>query len=167
MEVSLFLIPDGDQVTLFVHLPKAGGSSIRKDRQLNQSAAFYDPPADWEYSHSFTIVRDPYERFLSAYLDFKYNRGMVPDGMSQRQWLDFHIDNDIDNPGSAGHHISSIFHPIHGFKYAKKIFLFDQYPFDRHERPSPPLEELDDSAREGVSTYLERDVYYYKSLLGS
>ena len=139
--MSLFLIPNPftacNTPTLFIHLTKCGGTSIRRGRQLNEVAAFYDPKPDWKWQDSFAVVRNPYDRAVSAYVDFKYNRGLVDEGQSFGEWIYENHKKDLDDPGSAGHHCSSIHEPVHGLKHAQQIIAFEDYPFDRHERPSP------------------------------
>jgi len=153
--VSIFLLNDGK---MFVHIPKNGGSSVRDGRCADPVARFYDPEPAWTYSESFAIIRDVYDRFESCYLDWRYNRKLTD--LPPMEFLAFNFDRDVDNPGSAGHHLAPQWHPIHGIQHAQTIYHFDDYPFDRHLRTRPESIHVywSKDLREMVTDYYSDDL---------
>jgi hypothetical protein len=64
---------------LFIHIPKTGGNSIKKTK-IFKDCIFYDHSSirkigNIPYRYSFAIVRNPYDRLVSAYFYLK-NGGM-------------------------------------------------------------------------------------------
>lgn len=67
--MSNFLLCDPDCV--LIHIPKTGGTSIRKGVwDTVRGPRFGHIPEDWQGHFRFAFVRDPLERFLSAYRMF-------------------------------------------------------------------------------------------------
>jgi len=68
--MSNFLLKNPDCV--FIHIPKTAGTSIRKGVwEMNyEGPVFGEIPKEWEELFSFTFVRHPLQRFVSAYKMF-------------------------------------------------------------------------------------------------
>jgi hypothetical protein len=68
--MSIFLLRDPDCV--FVHLPKTGGTSIRKGcwKGRYEGPVFGDVPSAWRNHFSFAFVRHPFDRLISAWRMF-------------------------------------------------------------------------------------------------
>lgn len=68
--MSRFLLRDPDCV--LIHIPKAGGSTIRKGiwNSNYEGLLFGKVPEDWKPYFKFAFVRRPLERLVSAWADF-------------------------------------------------------------------------------------------------
>lgn len=57
---------------VFIHIPKTGGPSIRRGFFNNNFEKYVGPnfPKDWETLFKFGFVRNPFDRFISAYKMF-------------------------------------------------------------------------------------------------
>ena len=131
--MSLFLIDIGKPV-LFVHIPKCGGSSIREGKEVSNGYRVYDPDPKWDEDlPSFGFVRNPLQRVISCWKDWRYSRCLI----------DFDFDDfvnayvgspeGIDDPTTVQHHLAPMVHPMHGLQYAKYIGRFEslQQDYDR------------------------------------
>ena len=60
---------------IFIHIPKTGGTSIRKGvfnlYGRNVRSKWEDVPAAWKKCFKFAFVRNPYDRFVSGWKYFK------------------------------------------------------------------------------------------------
>ena len=77
--MSNFLLRSPDCV--LIHIPKTGGTSIRKgawDKRV-KGPRFGSIPEEWQGLFSFAFVRDPLDRFLSAYRMFTQGPAGDPD----------------------------------------------------------------------------------------
>jgi hypothetical protein len=79
-ELSNFLIKELDAV--LIHIPKTGGTSIRKGVFKEVIGPEYGNfPSEWSSLFKFAFVREPVERFLSCVAMFRYgttDEGGVP-----------------------------------------------------------------------------------------
>ena len=132
--MSMFLVDLNGISCVFVHIPKTGGTSIRKGR-MKSNAHLYDMSPEWHGLHSFAFVRNPLERIESCWRDFRYLRNMT--NLSLEEFIERTIDRclsvrNIDDPRTIEHHVAPMCHPVHGLQHAKFIGSFDylQKDFD-------------------------------------
>lgn len=131
--MSLFLLDLG-KPCLFVHIPKTGGTSIRKDRQI-AGPTMYEPDPTWPKDlPSFAFVRDPKERIESCWRDFHYLRPLtVQMGKKDATFTGFleglekRITNEraVATPRTIAHHVSPMLHPVHGLVHAQKVGRYE------------------------------------------
>lgn len=169
---------------IFIHIPKTGGTSIRKgvfnlgDR--NMCDKWGDVPAAWEKCFKFTFVRNPYDRLVSGWkyfggeknfsfanfvqiaTDHKAHRGK-PTGVpphpgrvnSGREWEQF-------VRGSIYHHTMPQLHPYNNLKYADFVGRFEnlQEDFDkicgRLNIPKQELPHLNKTNHKHYSSYYDK-----------
>jgi hypothetical protein len=117
-----FLLRDNFSDLLFVysHIPKTGGTSIRGGGS-NYKGAFSVVDScriikdNWKHKFSFTVHRNPFERFLSAYSDFKDNRNFKLELEDVINKLDkFDYNKAINDLGSFEHHVLPQSDPLWG-----------------------------------------------------
>jgi len=128
--MSIFLIDLGKPV-MFVHVPKTGGTSIRRGRQL-EGPEMFKPKKEWTIYPSFAVVRNPYDRIESCWRDFRFQRKMT-----KLNFKDFILKfrcngGDVADPRTIEHHMAPMSHPVHGLAYATDIGRFEtlQEDFD-------------------------------------
>jgi hypothetical protein len=68
--MSIFLLKD--PVCVLIHIPKTGGTSIRKGvwKKNYEGPAFWRVPDEWRGHFKFAFVRHPLDRLVSAYKMF-------------------------------------------------------------------------------------------------
>ena len=124
--MSNFYYPE--HKTLFIHIPKTGGSSIRrgillKKKVLTSFGEFEDP-----FEFSFAFVRNPYDRLASAYYMFARKHTL-------NALMDI-IENDSIGLSPKGglarvkHHIIPMTDPYNGITKAQFIGRFENYKED-------------------------------------
>lgn len=141
--MSNFLL---DNRLIFVHLPRTGGSSIRKGVFAGkcEGPVFGKIPNEWRGFPSFTIVRNPFDRLVSAWK-------MCTDGVSGKrhgpipflppetslvEFLGFVIDKSVDyRKSSSGkcyikHHTLPQTHPWNCLQLAEDVARFENYDRD-------------------------------------
>lgn len=153
--MSLFLIDIGRPV-LFVHITKCGGTSIREGRDIGGGYRIYSPDPLWPKDvPSFAFVRDPFERVVSCWRDWRYNRHLIIMGFDQ--FVDAFVGDTqgLDNPATIQHHLAPMTHPMHGLPHAKFVGKFKslQSDFDEFcnesDIPQYTLPHLRQSAQHG------------------
>ena len=126
--------------TLFIHIPKTGGSSIRDGILHNEPIKKFhgEIPGDIKYDFSFAFVRNPFERLVSSVL---YCRRHIPN-LTLNQCMDYILDDNIRifpigrrhktvsfNGGKpfTKHHSVPITHPFNRIDLAETIYRFENY----------------------------------------
>jgi len=121
--MSLFHIQIDGLDAIFVHIPKTGGTSIRKNRQIS-NVRLFDPDPQWpkDVPH-FTVLRNPFDRAESAWRDFRFLRPMTDlDFISFLTRFGMNAAEDqIINPRSIEHHVAPFTHSVHGLSYAATL----------------------------------------------
>lgn len=122
--------------TLFIHIPKTGGSTI-KSYMIKDWSRIFDAPPRHMYDFSFAFVRNPFTRFCSALSMFKHGSIWV-----KNQDKDLSVDKAIsiledesigyDNIASdfnqyLKHHMIPMTHPYNCIDLAEKIYKFEEY----------------------------------------
>jgi|9_EtaG_2_1085328.scaffolds.fasta_scaffold06719_3 hypothetical protein len=132
---------DSAQKLLFIHLPKTGGWSIRHNLLKERQFSLKINPK-WEYDFSFSIVRNPFDRFFSAYNMFKFGTTSLkvhyPD-ITVDEMLSF-LENEsipyhngrrggevVDHKAFIKHHIIPMTHSSHSLDKAHKIYRFENF----------------------------------------
>ena len=133
--MSLFLIDLQGVHCVFVHIPKTGGTSIRKGKELS-SAFMFQGLETWKDLPSFGFVRNPIDRLESCYKDFRYLRPQINWDFNTfiRQACNMILNiNQVRNPTTIAHHVAPMSHPVHGLKHAKFVGLYErlQKDFDK------------------------------------
>jgi hypothetical protein len=116
---------------MFVHIPKTGGTSIRKGR-TESSFRLYEPAREWGDLPSFAVVRDPFDRVESAWRDFRWIRPQTQLGFEDfvkavnlPAWEDR-----IEDPATAEHHAAPMVHEVHGLKHAAFVCRYERLQDD-------------------------------------
>lgn len=140
--MSLFLIDLQGRPTSFVHIPKTGGTSIRRGREMSLYS-LYDPPGIWP-KPAFAVVRDPFDRAESCWRDFSFLRpqtdlDFVP---FVKKYMSAEERDNRTNPSTIAHHLAPQTDPLHGLQHADTVLWFPnlQRDFDRFCRASLDLE---------------------------
>lgn len=135
--LSLFLLNLNSHKVVFIHIPKTGGTSIRTNYQVGKGIQF-TMPDEWKGLPSFAFTRDPFDRAVSCWRDFRFRRRMTK--------LDFepflrayssspskHYDTLCSDPKTIYHHMAPITHPVHGLSSAKFVGTYAnlQTDFDK------------------------------------
>ncbi|WP_298972549.1 sulfotransferase family 2 domain-containing protein [uncultured Roseobacter sp.] len=139
-----FILRNPDVV--FIHIPKTGGTSVRK--ALNGGIVqryFGHIPDRYDGLFRFTIIRDPRERFLSAFRMFKYGNMLEGDYYAQPRWPDLTITTALDViedpwigydrsqrclPWNLKHHMLPQTHPFHCLSAANFVLRFEDLESD-------------------------------------
>jgi len=185
--MSLFKIRLGSNVeSLFIHIPKTGGTSIREGRQLSECRV-YEPDKAWLALPSFAFVRNPFDRLVSCWVDFRFNRRLVEWDFETFLRHVTRVDVEeavIADPQSIEHYAAPMTHPVHGLKYAWFVGRYEslQQDFDifvvdlgipRIELPrlrqlptwNGPMLNTPDNLRL-VYTHYKADYELYESIVG-
>lgn len=132
---------------VFLHIPKTGGASIRLGAFENnyEGPVQGSVPDEWKDLFTFTFVRNPFDRLISAWRMFA--SGMektiweLPDDgnreMSLRQFLDVVLDESIPFDGRRDttkkkirHHAIPQTHPFHCLEQADFVGRFESLEED-------------------------------------
>jgi hypothetical protein len=169
--LNLYVENSHPHPALFVHIPKTGGTSVRDNprvEQVNESGWLHTPPwmkmgneraiydaggslrpfedfpPEWHYP-SFAFVRDPWDRLVSCWKDFRYQRPAWPaaemDYACFVLWagqclvdVPIHgqltVERLIGDPTSVLHHCAPQTHPAHGLQHAKFIGRYETLETD-------------------------------------
>ena len=132
--MSSFLLQDPDCV--LIHIPKNGGSSIRKGiwEQRYEGPHFGPLPESWKAYFCFAFVRHPLDRVVSAYCDFTqlraYKKGFD-------DFLRVVVDDSVpynDGGKTANsrirHHTLPQTHPFNALADADHVGRFESYAED-------------------------------------
>ena len=114
--MSLFQMQFDGRPVVHVHVPKCGGMAFRAGRHWGEED--YDPDPSWT-GPVIGFVRDPEERIVSAYRDFRYLRGETQLGFAE--FIRRHARGSrkqIERRGSAAKHIAPMVDPFHGLQHA-------------------------------------------------
>lgn len=82
----------------FIHIPKTGGVSIRKEiekHKLDIKVAIHKPAIKFKNYDHFTVVRNPWDRVLSAFC-FMNDGGHYKKGKKVRDWSNRKFDLFLD-----------------------------------------------------------------------
>ena len=143
--MGAFLIKDPK--CIFIHIPKTGGASIRHGifGSNYQGPVFEEIPREWEDLFSFTFVRNPYDRMISAWKMF--STGMINSvwsfnnepplmGIDFVEFLKLATDESIEYSSRRTmesrlrHHTLPQTHPYHCFQHAKFVGRFESLAED-------------------------------------
>ena len=133
--MSLFVIAISKVPTLFVHIPKTAGTSIRAKNTLD-GHSFYAPKLEWEATYgplkSFAFIRNPFTRLEAAWRDFRYLRHATSlDFPHLIQQLPGILSGErVGHPDAFAHHVAPMTHPIHGLKHASFIGRYENLDAD-------------------------------------
>jgi len=142
--MSNFFIRELDSV--FIHIPKTGGTSIRKGAFQEVEGPEYGVlPADWQGKFKFAFVREPIERFLSCVAMFKSGTA-DEDGAQRRAGRDsFTLDHALEILTMKGldfgagrqsveerflHHAMPMTHPFNMLSHADYVGRFESLAED-------------------------------------
>lgn len=132
---------------VFIHIPKTAGFSIREGIFNGDytGPVFKTIPKNWEQYFSFTFVRNPYDRMVSAWKMFSdgmlksrwsFNNKPPLEGISFYDFLQIAIDGSIDHDSRNSiesvlrHHTLPQVHPYHCYEFAKFIGKFENLEDD-------------------------------------
>ncbi|MFT5185704.1 MAG: hypothetical protein ACI84C_002852 [Flavobacteriales bacterium] len=151
-----FILQNPDIV--FIHLPKTGGTSVRKAWGKNTGQFFGHIPERYGHLDTFAAIREPKDRFLSAFKMFKFGNDLAKDFYSKARLPDLTISDALDvldNPWigfdssqrslnwNLKHHILPQTHPFNCLHRAKNIFRFENLDSELSEyflKLNAPLE---------------------------
>jgi hypothetical protein len=112
--MSLFHVHINGRDILFCHIPKTGGTSIRRDRQVGRGRR-YTPNHAWLEFPAIAFVRNPYDRMESLWRDWRYARERTElDLTGFLRSLRMDSRRRIDDPNTAEHHAAAMVDPVHG-----------------------------------------------------
>lgn len=135
--MSVFVLEDPDAV--FIHLPKTGGTTVRKGVWGKR----YDGPyigiwkEEWDDMFSFAFVRHPIDRFVSAFYMFTEGTDQITRpkamGMSLDQFAIAAITNkDVEVTHGISHHTVPMTNPFNMIDKAKHILRYERFEQDLH-----------------------------------
>ncbi|ENM3904398.1 sulfotransferase family 2 domain-containing protein [Vibrio cholerae] len=176
---------------LFIHIPKAAGSSISiglYNSQIGHKKAsdyYLENPREYQKVDSFTVVREPIDRFLSTYR-FLSNGGMTPgDKENYKKYIgkysnvnDFALSltPEFINSGKIIHLLPQYkFVYLDGVCLVNKIYHLENFSeevfsndFDHfltidrlNISESRDLSPLSEEAEQHIKNLYERDYYYF------
>jgi chondroitin 4-sulfotransferase 11 len=176
---------------LFIHIPKAAGSSISiglYNSQIGHKKAsdyYLENPREYQKIDSFTVVREPLDRFLSTYR-FLSNGGMTPgDKENYKKYIekysnvnDFVLSLTVEfiNSGEIIHLLPQYkFVYLDGVCLVNKIYHLENFSeeifkndfeysltMDRlNISESRELNPLSEEAEQHIKSLYERDYYYF------
>jgi len=144
---------------IFIHINKCGGTSMTKS--LSGFKHVYIPSNDsiknlvhkniWINSYKFTIVRNPYHRFLSLYEMFKRNKNQKSFNKMLEVISDDNIRYDVNSGGKTHHrkehikrHGLPMTHKHYGvFDNEKNILRINKvFKLEELEKAWPKIEEI-------------------------
>jgi hypothetical protein len=124
--MSLFHVRLGDRDILFCHIPKTGGTSIRRDRQVGRGRRYTPDPA-WLDFPAIAFVRDPYDRMESLWRDWRFRRERTElDLTGFLRSLEMNRRR-IDDPNTAEHHAAAMVDPVHGLAICAELGVIGRY----------------------------------------
>ena len=122
--------------TLFIHIPKTGGSTIRS-YLINDFDRIFEAPPKHMYDFSFAFVRNPFTRFCSALSMFKHGSAWVKNQdkyLSVDKVISILEDESISHDNIASdfnqylkHHMIPMTHPYNCIDLAGKTYKFEEY----------------------------------------
>lgn len=126
---------------IFIHIPKNGGSSIRRGFFKNKFETNIGPnfPDKWENMFKFTFVRNPFDRFISAYKMF--TKGFIKNeksldwknykSMTIHEFFDI-VKNDVNyfNTSGIGFHTYPQTHKFNYLEYADFVGRYENLEED-------------------------------------
>lgn len=142
--MSVFKISELNAV--LIHIPKTGGTSLRKGVFSDVDGPYYGPvPSMFSDLFKFAFVREPITRFLSCVSMFKYGT-VDQDGTSRRGGQhNFDVDSAIEILKTPGlnydqnrhsfserflHHALPMSHPFNSIVDADCIYRFESFEQD-------------------------------------
>lgn len=176
-----------------VHIPKTGGTSIRKAEPFSLTRAHYDswPEDADENTFSFAFVREPIERFISAYKMFtkgtntftpRHSLGSIDKAIGVLATSTNHVPPLSSVSECFMHHALPMTHPFNNLDKAKFIGNFDRLQDDfnyicrqckfppfvldkRHYTDKKPI-ELTDEQEEFLVEYYKEDYRIWSEING-
>jgi hypothetical protein len=131
---------------VFVHLPKTGGTSVRKALGGGVERRFFGHiPNKFRHLNSLAVIREPKARFLSAFRMFKFGNKLDGDYYAEPRWPDLTITKALDvleDPWvgfdrsqrnlawNLKHHLLPQTHPFSCLNLAKTILRFERLDTD-------------------------------------
>ncbi len=129
--------------TLFIHIPKTGGWGIRHNLLKPSGRSFGSVPQNWSYDFSFAFVRNPFDRFCSAFRMFKYGgldcNTPTSKNLTIDKTIEILLDKNISHSHQGSiesnikHHTIPITHPFNCISYAETIYRFESYSDAYHD----------------------------------
>jgi len=140
--MSNFIYPKNK--TIFIHIPKCGGFSVREYFLPNTDGMRIGPffghiPKKYTTYRKFTIIRNPYTRFLSLYKMCKYgttNYEPIIPSLTMKDLINILYDNKVTHTNQdtdenrIKHHSIPQTHPYNCYKMADYIARFENYNTD-------------------------------------
>jgi hypothetical protein len=161
---------------IFIHIPKNGGSSIRRGFFENKFDKYVGPnfPKEWEKMFKFTFVRNPFDRFISAYKMF--TEGFVPENrklswnnpkpMSIEEFFEkSKRDKNYTNVSGMGFHTIPQTHELNFLKYSDFVGRFENLEEDfrkvceMNNINFTSLPHWNKTNREDYRTYFDENLY--------
>lgn len=171
--MSNFLI--NNHKIVFIHIPKSAGTSIRKGffNGNYTGPVMGHIPKEWESYFKFAFVRNPYERFVSAYKMFKKNKS----DMSIKEFYDITVNEKISYndretlKSKIRHHTIPQLHPYNCLQFADFIGRYEnlekdfKFVCEKNNIPFTNLPHLNKTKNDDYRSYyndeLKQLVYEY------